>query len=118
MLKVQGHIFLLIWMKQLQDDAPPRLALTQLAQIALQRCTDQRDHQTYTHRPVIHCYLAQKISYSIFVHDWCRVLRHKGPARLMNAAYRYQNARSSSQVHPVRDAVQLTLIKVSVRPST
>ena len=37
MLKVQGHILLLIWMKQLQDDAPPRLALNQLAQIVLQQ---------------------------------------------------------------------------------
>jgi hypothetical protein len=48
LLKVQGHILLEIRMQQLQDDAPPRLALTQLAQIALQQCTDQRDHQTYT----------------------------------------------------------------------
>ncbi len=61
MLKVQGHILLLIWMKQLQDDAPPRLALHQLAQIALQQCTNQRDHQSYTHRPVVQCHLAQKI---------------------------------------------------------
>ena len=120
MLKVQGHILLLIWMKQLQDDAPTGLALHQLAQVALQQCTDLCDHQTHAHRPVVRCHLVQKnyISLAIFVHDWCRVLRHKGPARLTNSAYRYRNARSSSQIHPVRDAVQLTLIKISVRPST
>jgi len=60
LLKVQGHILLEIRMQQLQDDAPPRLALTQLAQIALQQCTDQRDHQTYTHRPGVCCLLAKK----------------------------------------------------------
>lgn len=60
MLKVQGHILLLIWMKQLQDDAPPKLALNQLAQIALQRCTDKSDHQTFTHRPVVQYHLLPK----------------------------------------------------------
>lgn len=91
MLKVQGHILRLIWMKQLQDDAPPRLALNQLAQIALQQSTNQLENQLYAHRPVVQCHLAQKIYISclIFVHDWCKVLRHKKTARLMDAVYRY-----------------------------